>query len=189
MAKLAESPDNNVRNVTGAMLIVAPRLADIKERIEAGNLFDLDITEDIAAAMKKLSELREQGMSVKEYLMQMTMFEEELSPFAKELLATFEKYRRSRKKITELLHAYADTVIVAGDPKQQVLFGERTPTKKKCWKPNTAMEVRYEKETSKISWRRGPGIRRGYCRNECWRRERKAVPKGTSKRATRRRGP
>ena len=61
MAKLAESHNNE--NVRCNEAYLAP-MAD-KERTEAGHLFDLDITEDIAAAMKKLSELREQGCLLK----------------------------------------------------------------------------------------------------------------------------
>src|SRR5690606_31194905 len=66
--KLAESPDNNVRNITNAMLQAAGRIVTIKEGMVAGRLHNLDLTQDIAAAMKKLSQLREQGRKVSDYL-------------------------------------------------------------------------------------------------------------------------
>lgn len=160
IAKLAESPDNNVRNITGAMLIAAPRLADIKERIAQGRLFDLDVTGDIAAAMRKLSELRERGEPVEAYLQQQSMFgEEELSPFGKELLRAFSKYATSRKKVTELLHAYADAVEAAGDPSQGTLFGERAaPSKRETLEAALqAMEVRYGEQGVQASLFGGAG--------------------------------
>lgn len=127
--KLAESPDNNVRNITNAMLVAAPRLAKIKEEIEQGNLYDLDITSDLAAAMRKLSELREQGVEVKTYLNQLSLFGDDLSPFAKDLLEVLDEYKRSAKKINALLQAYADVVEAAGNPKQLSLFKDEPPTK------------------------------------------------------------
>lgn len=127
--KLAESPDNNVRNITNAMLVAAPRLAKIKEEIEQGNLYDLDITGDLAAAMRKLSELREQGVEVKTYLNQLSLFGDDLSPFAKDLLEVLDEYKRSAKKINALLQAYADVVEAAGNPKQLSLFKNEPPTK------------------------------------------------------------
>ena len=77
--KLAESTDNNVKNITNALLAVAPRMAQMKSDIENGILHPLDITEDIGAAIIKLSFLRENGDTVQGYLRQTTLFGEELS--------------------------------------------------------------------------------------------------------------
>lgn len=129
LEKLAESTDNNVRTITSAMLTVAPRMAIMKDAIETGALHPLDITGDIAAAMNKLSALREAGDTVETYLKQGNLFGEELSPIAKDLLETFDKYKRSGKKIAEILNYYVDGVEAAGDPRQGNLFGQDTPSK------------------------------------------------------------
>lgn len=127
--KLAEDPDNNVRNITNAMLIAAPKLAAIKEAIAAGDLYDLDITPDIAAAMNKLSALRESGETVRGYLSQIKLFGEDLSDLGKDILQVFDKYSRSTKKLAEILLAYADIVENAGSPKQLRLIEGGPPSK------------------------------------------------------------
>lgn len=126
--KLAESTDNNVRNVTNAMLIAAPRFATIKEGIANGGYYDLDITSEIAAAMKKMSSLREQGLTVGEYLAQVSIFDD-TPALTKDLLAIFEKNKRSTKKITALFQAYAEAIDKLGNPAQMTLFEKKIPTK------------------------------------------------------------
>lgn len=142
--RLAESTDSNVRNITNGMLIAAPRLAKIREAIQAGRLYDLDITSDIAQAMQKLAALREAGQTVQMYLMQQQLFGEDLSPFGKAVLSEFDKYSRSAKKVAELLLTYADAVEKAGDPKQVTMFAQGPPAKDDVLAAAIkAMEVKY----------------------------------------------
>ena len=127
--KLAESTDSNIKNITNAMLASAPRFIELKESIQQGNLFDLDITSDIAQAANKLSSLRESGMSVKLYRRQLTMLEDDISDLGKDLLDIFEKYKRSSKKMITILQSYADAVEALGHPSQLGLFGQPEVTK------------------------------------------------------------
>ena len=130
LAKLAESTDSNIRNITNAMLMSAPRLAKLREGIKKGELYDLDLTGDIAAAANKLSTLREQGMTVERYLAQGALFGDELSPLAKDILQVFDEHKRSGKKLASFLLAYAERVETMGDPRQTTLFETRpVPTK------------------------------------------------------------
>ena len=105
LEKLAESMDNNVKNITNAMLLVAPKMAKIKAGIEAGEFYPLDITNEIAAATNKLSQLREQGQEVSRYLdgeNRDNLFGvKELSPLTKDILETFDKHKRSAKGIAK----------------------------------------------------------------------------------------
>ena len=127
--KLAESTDSNIKNITNAMLASAPRFVELKEGIQQGNLFDLDITSDIAQAANKLSSLRESGMSIKLYRRQLTMLEDDISDLGKDLLDIFEKYKRSSKKMITILQSYADAVEALGHPSQLGLFGQPEVTK------------------------------------------------------------
>ena len=54
----------------------------IKDAIDKGELYDLDISPELAAAMNKLSYLRETGQTVDTYLQQMSLVED-LSPWLK----------------------------------------------------------------------------------------------------------
>lgn len=129
IAKLAESTDNNVKNITNAMLIAAPKLAKVKEGIGQGDLPDLDISVEVAAAMKKLSHLREAGDTAENYLNQVTMFERELSDIARDLLDVFNKNKRHTKRLAGILKNYADMITTLGDPKQVTMFSKTNPTK------------------------------------------------------------
>ena len=46
--KMAESTDNNAKNITNAMLVVAPQFAKMRVKINAGSLHKLDITDEIS---------------------------------------------------------------------------------------------------------------------------------------------
>jgi hypothetical protein len=130
--KLAESTDVNVKNQINAMLIAAPRIMRIKDAIDKGELYNLDISPELAAAMNKLSYLRETGQTVDTYLRQMS-FVEDLSPLAKEVLYVFDKHKRSSKRIASILQAYADSVELAGNPNQQTIFAQNAPSKEEIW--------------------------------------------------------
>ena len=130
LSLIAESTDNNVRNVTNAMLIAAPRFADMRDRIAEGSLHNLDPSEDLTAAVRKLSSLRAEGQDVETYLRQVTMFEDDLSPLAKDFLVIFDRHKRSQKRLGAILRTYTEIVESLGDPKQELLFDDvRIPTK------------------------------------------------------------
>lgn len=127
--KLAESTENNIKNITNAMLNVAPQLVKIKESISKGNLYDLDISSEIADAANKLAALRQQGIKVQEYLDQLSLFGDDLSDLAKDVLDIMDKNGRSVKKLTSIFTNYIDGVRLAGNPNQVSMFGNETPTK------------------------------------------------------------
>lgn len=131
LAMLAESLDNNVRNITAGMVAAAPYFADLRDKIARGMRHDLDPSADITAAMRKMSSLRSSGQSVETYLRQSLMFaEEDLSPLAKDFLAVFDRYKRSSKKIGAILRTYAEMVEALGDPRQASLLDDvPLPTK------------------------------------------------------------
>ena len=129
LEKLSEDTDVNVRNQINSMVNAAPKFLEIKEGIEKGDYFPLDITEDIAAAMVKLSDLRDTGMTVEGYLRQLSLFGEELTDIGKAVLNIFDKHKRSAKRITAILQEYAHGVELAGSPKQIQLYQTNPPTK------------------------------------------------------------
>ena len=111
---------------------VAPRMAKIKEGIDKGEYFDLDISSELTSAMQKLSSLRESGQTVDNYLRQMSL-QEDLTPLAKDILQVFDKNKRSAKRISAILQAYADGVELSGNPNQQTIFAQNAPSKAEIW--------------------------------------------------------
>src|SRR5690606_18357183 len=125
LAELAESTDSNVRNITNAMVVAAPRMVQLREGIRRGQLFDLDPTPEIVAAMRKMAQLRHERVPVETYLQQAQLFADDLSPLARDFLQVFDANKRSSRQISRILMTYADLVEALGDPRQGTLFGER----------------------------------------------------------------
>ncbi|MGE5483688.1 MAG: hypothetical protein ACM3X4_01580 [Ignavibacteriales bacterium] len=146
LSRLAESPDNNVRNITNAMLIAAPRMAKLNESIAQGKRYNLDVSPEIAEAVGKLSALRESGQSIESYMKQIPLIPD-MSPLAKDVLETMGNYSRSAKRLSEVFLAYADLVDAAGDPRQLDLMGlNQVPTKEDMW--DSAVESARRKEVT-----------------------------------------
>lgn len=113
---LSESTDNNIRNITNAMLQSAPKFVSMKEGIKNGSLIDEDITQDIVDAMIQLSNLRKEGRSVQDFLNKPTLdleFSDALTDAAKEMLNIFDHkvFKRSSKKLSELFAGYANELV------------------------------------------------------------------------------
>jgi 2'-5' RNA ligase len=129
LEKLAESTDNNVRNLTNAMLRHAPGFASLKEAIEKGTRYPLDAAPDVAAAMSKMSALRDVGTPVSDYLKQGSLYGEELTPLQQRLLQVFDQNKRGANIINAILENYLKGAEAAGDPRQAGMFGSEIPSK------------------------------------------------------------
>ncbi|HWQ39162.1 MAG TPA: strawberry notch C-terminal domain-containing protein, partial [Burkholderiales bacterium] len=129
LMRMVESPDNNIRNITHALVKVAPRVAKARESIAAGALHDLDITEDLLKAVESLSRLRADRKDVGQWLAQISFFEAEASPEFKALLTFLDENSRSPRRIAEFIELYLASVEAAGSPAQGSMFGEQVPTR------------------------------------------------------------
>lgn len=121
--RMAEHPDSNIRNITTAMLHAAPGFAKVREAIDKGTLHDRDLAPDVAAAAAKISHLRATGQTVENYLEQLGMFGDDLTPEARELVNVFHTYGRSPRKIAAILQTFTNAVVHSGNPGQAGLFG------------------------------------------------------------------
>lgn len=156
LVKLAEDTDVNVRNIVNAMVGVSPKLLEIKARVQSGEYYPLDLSEDLAAAMVKLSELRDQKMSVEMYLKQLGMFGEELTDIGKDILVIFDKHKRSAKRIMSVFKQYARGVELTGSPNQKSVFKTAPPTQKELLE-FALQKVESEMEASKSEKREAEG--------------------------------
>ena len=129
LERLVESTDPGARNVATALIRTAPTVAEVKAAIERGELYPLDISEDVTAAVEKLDAIRSAGDKVKDYLAQSEMFGAEMSPIGRALLEQFDKNMRSAKQMTEIIDGYYEGIKKAGNPSQGEMFGGGAPTK------------------------------------------------------------
>lgn len=123
ISKMSESTDDNVRNVSNGLMSVAPNMASLQIRMEAGELHNYDIGKPISEAVQKLSTLRDEGTPISAYLNQQSAFEEyQDSNEMKDILAFLDENKRKPKRIAQFLNKIADVIRAQGDPRQVQLI-------------------------------------------------------------------
>lgn len=120
-----ESLDPGVKNVENGMFASLPAMARAEGMIRAGERAgDLSLSDDLARATDVLARLRQEGMSVPDYLAQASMFERELNPLQEQLLSHLDSLSRSPKRIREFISRYAEGVEAQPHPDQASMFGD-----------------------------------------------------------------
>lgn len=110
LANMLESRDDNIRNITSAMLGASPAFARLQAEIAAGRIdAEYDITPAIVEVAKTISQLRNEGVKVKDFLAQQDAFTD-LDPLVEALIVAFYDGNRalSAKKLTQVLGFYVD---------------------------------------------------------------------------------
>lgn len=125
---MTEDPENNIKNVTSALLTAAPKQAMLMDAIAKGDRHDLSIAKEISNAAKTISDLRNAGTNMEEYLLQGNLFGKNL--IETELVKTFNDWKQAPRKIIDTLNSYAKMVDDVGNPKQGGLFGAQKPPSK-----------------------------------------------------------
>lgn len=127
LRRMTESMDDNLRNVTKALVRVAPTIAGSRERMQAGTMYEADIAPDLLNAVEGLSALKEKGWSVADELGQGDLTGAKYSPEAAQLLALLSDNIRSPRRIAEFVQRYYEALEAAGDPSQASIFGDDGP--------------------------------------------------------------
>ena len=124
LARMVESMDDNLRNVSRALMMAAPRVAQTRSMVEAGRLHPADLTPDLVAAVAELERIKSRGGSVADALAQRGLEGDRYTPEQRTLLEFLDENIRRPRKIAEFIGAYADALEAAGDPNQGSLLGE-----------------------------------------------------------------
>lgn len=129
--RIFESVDDNIRNLTGGLMGAIVQLVKA-ERLAGAGLrgADLTIAEDLAAAVRKFAQLREQRMSVDDYMRQGKLWGEDLTENQLQVLQALDERSRSSKAVREMVAGWADLVERSPNPDQINMFGDAPPTKK-----------------------------------------------------------
>jgi hypothetical protein len=123
IARLAESTDDNVKNISQALLNFSPRLMKLKSNIANGTIYDADISKDLADALTIFSDMKRNKQTIENYFNQQTMFDD-TNDVVKSLLVIFDQLKNKRQRLTTVLNTYADEIEAYGDPNQMTLFGD-----------------------------------------------------------------
>ena len=130
LQRMVESMDDNLRNVSRALTIAAPRIAQMRADVRAGARHDADITPDVMSAVEELSRLKDAGTSVNDALAQAGLLGEQFSPETRAILQYLGENVRRPRRIADFLVGYAEALDQAGDPNQGSLLDDTKPPTK-----------------------------------------------------------
>lgn len=121
--KMAESTDDNIRNVSRGPMSAAPAFARVNLAVKDGQAYEYDAGKTISDAVKHLDALRREGKPVKDYLNEQSMFSEyQDTDEVREVLRFFDENKRSGKKIGIFLNDMARSILEQGSPNQTSLM-------------------------------------------------------------------
>lgn len=124
LTRMVESMDDSMRNISRALMIAAPRVAQARSLVGAGRLHAADITPDLVAAVVELERIKARGGSVADALAQRGLDGDRHTPEQRELLQVLSDNARRPRRLAEFITAYVDALEAAGDPNQGSLMGE-----------------------------------------------------------------
>lgn len=124
VTRLSENLDDDSKNVLNALLRAAPQLSQLNDLVKQGGRFENTISQDLAQAAQKLTDLKANGLQVRDYLNQGQLIDDGLSDGARRFLEVFDNNRKSAKAISESINSEIQTIENMGDPRQGSLFGE-----------------------------------------------------------------
>ncbi len=90
-------------------------IADARARIAEGRLFDADISDDLQAAVAKLTDLRSKGMDFDDYMSQGDILGRDMTPEQLEILRFLDDNIRSARAISGFINEYYAALDRAGD--------------------------------------------------------------------------
>ena len=127
--RLSENLDDDSKTVLNALLRAAPQLSQLNDLVRQGGRHQNSISNDLAQAVQKYSDLKSSGLAVKDYLQQGQLLDDGLSTGAKDFLNVFDSNNRSAKAIGDNIQSKVNEVESKGDPRQGQLFGESAEEK------------------------------------------------------------
>ena len=128
LSLMLESQDNNIKAISNAFITAAPKLAQLKADIESGRLKpEFDISTDLAAMAKKVSDLRESNRTVDDYFRQQDAFSEP-NPIVDALLVAFYNENFTRARSQKFMEQFLDFYIEEASQKTQEGLFEDTTT-------------------------------------------------------------
>lgn len=121
--KMAESTDDNIRNVSRGLMSAAPAFARVNLAVKDGQAYEYDAAKTISDAVKHLDALRREGKPVKDYLNEQSMFSEyQDTDEVREVLRFLDENKRSGKKIGIFLNDMARSILEQGSLNQTSLM-------------------------------------------------------------------
>lgn len=128
LARMSESLDDDMKNVTKALMGAASRAAVVKNAIAEGAAYDIDVTDEILAGIEIFEEAKRQKTDIDDIAGQMSLEGQKYGDAARAVAMFINANKRSGAKIRDFITAVYDEVLSLGDPGQisMDLFGGGT---------------------------------------------------------------
>ena len=126
LTTLLDNAEEESVNLGKAMFAISPTVAEYKAQQEAKVYKEFDISSDIGMAVEKLLELKEKGITVKDYRRQLSLLGDGLSPEANKVLDLIVEYANKPKQLTNLLKHYYQLAKQEGNPEQMSILPDRS---------------------------------------------------------------
>ena len=123
LRRMTESMDDNLRNVSKALVRVAPVIAETRGRMQAGALHEADIVPDLLQAVEGMAEMKDRGVGLEQELSQQDLSGPKYTAESQTLLRMLSDNIRSPRRIAEFLQHYHAALEQAGDPRQGDMLG------------------------------------------------------------------
>lgn len=144
MARLSESLDNNMKNVSNSLLALAPKVATLENNVANGTRY-IGIRDTLLEGVKIFEDAKNRGVDVAKVVNQISM-DNNASPEAVFIAEFLQNNAKSGKQIRTFLNAMADTAEDFGDP-QQIGFFDTGDTEYTSRDVLEGAIARYEQET------------------------------------------
>ena len=122
LQKYSESLDNDMKNVTNALMQSAPAAVALQADIKAGRAYDLPAVQTILKAMEIFTEAKRDKKTVEEQANQLSLLEPE-NQDAGELAMFIDRNKRSAKQMRIAFNSLYEEIESYGDPNQESFFG------------------------------------------------------------------
>ena len=144
MARLSESLDNNMKNVSNSLLALAPKVANLETSVENGMRY-IGVRDAILDGVKIFETAKNRGVDVQKVVDQISL-DNNAGAEAVFIAEFLQDNAKSAKQIRTFLNAMADTAESFGDPSQVGFFdtGDTEYTSKDVLEGAIA---KYEQET------------------------------------------
>ena len=148
LTKMSESLDDETKNLTRALLNIAPRVVSLKADIENGTAHQTGVVKNITDAVTLYNELRANGMTPDQYADQMTFGDKAPDEVIK-IARAFDEYKRSAKKLSEYMGNLLEGVEALGNPNQISMFeGDENAEEEKSPLPKEGDETAEKNKSS-----------------------------------------
>ena len=120
--RVTESLDNDVKNITNALVQAAPGIAALKSDIQSGEAYDIPVVDAITSGFKLFQSAKSGNITVQEALDQADMLSN-WDENAALVASVMERHTRSARAVRAFLNDIIDEVRALGGPNQPSLFG------------------------------------------------------------------